>query len=994
MSHTRTFRLPSGAIVRRKDLSAGIIGQLGVGEVAYVIGARLRGLLKGAELPASQVVRWQGMTEELAEAMQRSIGSQRPIVSLTDDDMRFRFGDFSPISSGQTVVLLTDTLLTGRTVTRILRIIRRMEGIPIAIAAVLDGRVDCGAPVLTFGDLVPVVSCLSQTVVVNEVDVDLTTLENVDRVNRQLDDPYPVIEHPVSPDTFLSWLRSDAESGIFVGHIDRGRSRHFSTYLNVGRLVATHPGALDSLEGNIVQALARFDRAEGTVRVIYPATEGEYANRLASAVAVRLSEYYGKTVDQVPAKRPINSDWNLEAGPWAERFVAVIIDWGAVTTATIRRLMSLAARNGASVIHAVALTSQLDEEAEWQLRSEASIVEFWKRPVEFQDGVLIPSEPTASMVEVKVPVSAAMICRVPMGMAASSECHLCKIARQLRRYEATAPTHLLRQHASSKFELYRPRSRPEFLRLPASDLVGGPLNSEDAAEIWNAHLLLEDARFSTAARAEVRSKIRSWQTETMRESEAWIRLLTVEGYWLDQPPLDANDIRSLIAYACINILIGPTRPIGRRELRWQAATVLRCASKRVFVERFGELLDASVEDEVVAAELCLGMYSLLQRPYNQTRPVMAQVLSALLDARDRLIERRRSDAASKEILFTIDVLHRQAVEIQTRVAQPGDALSAWHALQSSYVMPMNTHTGALTGMLVVLNAFSGPAATRKAESIDSKPDKDYWSEVADAWTACWEFLASSVFPYLSLLKDLFEASISHATWLGGRSLLGLNSERAERFASELSDLEQDPSRFTPGLRRALEGEAFAWFEALLRGKETRLGYSGKGAFQGCLLLRLVSENPCELAYAWDLARGRAVRAGLSIASVSDEVPRGEIVFCSRSLLVEAFDQILDNAAGEKHRAEGRPSQGVDLEVVSTLEENYVKLRIRNNWSQSKIAREGGLAYFANELAIFGGSLEYEHIGIASPDRLPSFADWTYEVNVVLRRWKADRFDVA
>jgi hypothetical protein len=994
MSRTRSFRLPSGAIVRRTDLSAGIIGQLGVGEVAYVLGARLRSLLKEVEIPASQVVRWQRVNEELAEAVQRSIRSQRSIVSLTDDDMRFRFGDFSPISSGQTVVLLTDTLLTGQTVTRILRIIRRMEGIPIAIAAVLDGRVDCGAPIPTFGNLVPVVSCLSQNVVINEADVDLSTLENVDPVNRQLNDPRQVIKYPVSPDTFLSWLRSDAESGIFVGHIDRGRSRHFSTYLNIGRLVATHPDAIDALEKNIVQALERFDHATEIIRVIYPATEGEYASRLASAVAARLSQYFGKVVDQVPAKRPINSDWNLEAGPWSERFVAVIIDWGAVTTSTIRRLMSLAARNGASVIHAVALTSQLDEEAEWQLRSEASIMEFWNRPAEFQDGVLIPSEPTASVVEVEVPVSAAMICRVPMGMAASPECHLCEIARQLRRYEATAPTHLIRQHASSKFELYRPRARPEVLLLPASDLVGGPLSPEDAAEIWNSHLLLENARFSTAARAEIRSKIQSWQPETMRESEAWIRLLTVEGYWLDQPPLDADDIRSLIAYACISILVGPTRPIGRRELRWQAATVLRAASKRVFVERFGELLDASVEDEVVAAELCLGMYSLLQRPYNHTRPVMARVLSALLDARDRLMERRRSDVASKEILFTIDVLHRQAVEIQTRVTQPGDALSAWHALQNSYVMPMNTHTGALTAMLVVLNAFSGPAATRKAESTDGKPDKGYWSEVADAWAACWEFLASSVFPYLSLLKDLFEASISHATSLGGRSLLSLNSERAERFASELSDLEQDPSRFTPELRRALEGEAFAWFEALLRGKETPIGYSGKGAFQGCLLLRLVSENPCELAYAWDLARGRAVRAGLSIASVRGEVPRGEMVFCSRSLLVEAFDQILDNAAGEKHGAEGRPPQGVDLEVVSINEQGYVKLRIRNNWSHSKVTREGGLAYFANELAIFGGSLEYEHIGVVGPGRVLSLADWTYEVNVVLRRWKADRFDVA
>jgi hypothetical protein len=790
-------------------------------------------------------------------------------------------------------------------------------------------------------------------------------------------------DRAISTDTFLSWLRADAESGIFVGHIERGRSRHFSTYLNIGRVVATHPEAIDALVDNISSVLDGLPDGSIPLKLVFPAAEDDFARALAYAVASRLRPLWSGDVALVAAVRSPEYHWRLEEGPWRDPYVAVVIDWGAVTTATLRALTSLAVRAGASRVHAITLTSQLEPDAERQFHSVSAIRDF--RILTTADLTRLPFPAETQVQAVEVPISAALLSRVPMGMAPGTECHLCQLAQQMRLEQLNAPTRLLRQHALRKYELYKPRPRREVLQKPATDLVGGVLTAPAAAAVWRLHLLLDEARTSTERRAQLRHDVLTWSPSRLSDSrEAWIRLLTVEPHWLNQSPLDSSDVRQHIALASVHLALGMTTPTASIELRWQAVIVLRIASKAAFVDRFGELLGATADIQLLAAELCWGMYTVLGRPYNHQPNILSRALTALLDGRDRLIERRGKDAVSNQVLFTVTSLYRRAVEIRTRVSGRDDPLAAWHALQSSYVLAMNTHAGALSSMLAVLNAVSGRAAERAAQASD-KTSGPNWAAVVEEWGTCWDFLSALVFPYLPTLKDLFEGSLPVLAGSGARgSITEFDSRRAASFARALADLSQFPERFVPALRQSLEVEAFGWFDTLLRAPESR-DAEGR-TYVGAQLLRVLSENPCDIATAWDLAVLRAAGAGLRIGSLLGIVERGHLAFCRRGLLVEAFTHIIDNAAGERHRASGRPEHGVTIEVECVSQSGHDVVSVRNNWSTADEPRQGGLAFFADEISLFGATIEHGPVHDDFEDH-PDPGAWTYEVRLTLRQWE-------
>src|SRR5690349_21231893 len=100
----------------------------------------------------------------------------------------------------------------------------------------------------------------------------------------------------------------------------------------------------------------------------------------------------------------------------------------------------------------------------------------------------------------------------------------------------------------------------------------------------------------------------------------------------------------------------------------------------------------------IVGELFYGLLTLLERPYNKTRPVTNRVLTALQDTRDRILEMRRLDPVNGEILFTTNVLYRRALELAQGLDVPDSPTVAWHALQSAYVLPMKTHAGVLADM--------------------------------------------------------------------------------------------------------------------------------------------------------------------------------------------------------------------------------------------------------------------------------------------------------
>jgi hypothetical protein len=233
-----------------------------------------------------------------------------------------------------------------------------------------------------------------------------------------------------------------------------------------------------------------------------------------------------------------------------------------------------------------------------------------------------------------------------------------------------------------------------------------------------------------------------------------------------------------------------------------------------------------------------------------------------------------------------------------------------------------------------------------------------------------------------VLRDLFDASVPLLRASTRESLLEFNASRAALLAEDLASLARDPRAFSVTRRRALEIEAFAWFDALLRAPEREVRAPGLIRFEGSQLLRLLTENPCELAHAWDVARGLCAGAGLAVASVVGEIPRSIYVFCRRSLLIETLVQVIENAAGLAHVAPGRPREGVDIYLEVNNTDAELEVRIRNDWTVMGEFHEGGLSYFRDELALFGADLRH---GVPLIDA-SAFPRWTYEVILRLRRW--------
>jgi len=462
-----------------------------------------------------------------------------------------------------------------------------------------------------------------------------------------------------------------------------------------------------------------------------------------------------------------------------------------------------------------------------------------------------------------------------------------------------------------------------------------------------------------------------------------VRLLTIETSWLNRPPLSSDETRSAIARACAAVLTNEDDAYDP-GIRWQAAIVLRVASKAVFIECFPAALGACVNDQTVAAELCHGMLTLIERPYNHHSSILKLALDALQEARELVLTRVEPQEAPSDVRMTLNAVHRRATELRRRTAVGSqDALVSWNMLKRSYVEPMRKHDGVLTSMFVVLNAFSGPSATERAAGGDDGDEaaRAHWQRVGDAWSRCWDFLANAVFPHLPALRDQLEPMSSLTG--GAVPLLELDGERAAQLSESLRTLERYPRWFSPGVRASLEIEARQWFDAFLRGPGPQSVGRRDSLSAGALLLRVLEETPCDLASAWDAAVHRARDAGFKVARVHGDVPGQRHAFCPRLLLTDVLGQVLENAA-RTHVMDGCPDCGVDVLVRESETPEVLTLRVMNNWSTASAARHGGLTHFKDELALFGATLE--HRDVAHCDDTANVG-WTHEVSITMRRWR-------
>jgi hypothetical protein len=968
------FLLPSGAMTGVRamwhDLAPPtLMPQL----IAYTL-ARKAAPYVSMTGPDLLVAYWKAVPREVAVSLQVALGSTRRPYRIDEDVLAFQNGDFAPVRPGQPTLLLVDSLLTGNSATALVAALRRMESSPLVVAALVDGRRECGASIQTFAASVPVVACLNQTLVAtpNQQQI-LQPLSPGGALER------PIVEtpkHRIPPTTFATWLGASIPPALYVGHIDRGSKRHFTTYMNVEKVVREH---MQEVIEKYILAAQDFAVDHGgigtatTVKVVYPDESG-FARAIATEFAAGLNSRVGANVEVVRAARVDVNTWQLHAAAWRTGFIGFVVDWGAVTTSTLRILACELAARGARSVHAIVLTSQLDAEAR---NAAEAVAALRPAPKPFSASLLDDGSNSESLEVKAVPVRFEFLTEAHMGMYSSTECPLCRVARRLRRDAVHAPSRLLREHALRKYEMLRPRSRDEIFEFPATDVLGSELSGSEAVEIWQFRQDLASAHMSTRERARVADDMLN--DDLSRRGETWkarIRLLTAETYWLKWPPLNQFEVRQKLATICLSIL---SRAAGTEAftvgLRCQAAFILRAASKGLYLDRFGEeVVRAANESSDVAAELCYGIYTLLEAPHHRDSRVLTNVLAALQYAIESTMPHMQSGPAGDSLRSALRALYAQALAQQTELTRGNDILSAWYSLQNGYVAAMNTHAGALTSMLVVLNALSGPSAAVRARGAEKYP-AEYWLRIADAWEECRLFLGAQVFPFIERLRDPLDVLLHGRSQASGWShIFQLDGARATTFSEDLQQLILNPNAFDEPTRARLEHEAFVWFDELLSGPE------GRARSGGSRLLRLLHGTPSELSSAWREALARMSQSGAAIHSVEEEINKSVLVFCPRSLLIDALAQLIENAC--KHRSPEASGHGPSLSIRLALSAARAELIVRNDGSVEAEYPGAGLASYREKLQTFGGDLMH---------RALQDGDWSYEVVVRLLVWRGETY---
>jgi hypothetical protein len=975
------FLLPSGVRVVAQADWAHISGDLCLTErIAYVLARQLK---RYVDDPArTQIVYAEGVPLQAAYALTAALGATARVQALQFESIGFSYGDYSPFEAEQPVVLLIDSLLSGRTATGLVGILRRMGAHPIAVAAVIDGRASKG-PITTFASSVPVISCLTTPLIANEDDAEPLFVVDPDGT-KTTDDASPSPPGfgtgPAEEWKLLNWIGA-ADAAVYIGHIDRGRMRHFTTYLNVGKLFE-HPDIASDLSERVRQRCsgAAQEDASHPLVIIYPADDSGFAERIALALSQKIQRWPNRVVVRAALRNP-GGAWRFD-GPIPPDCLTVIVDWGAVTTSTIRSLAAAAARWGPRSLLALIVSSQLDAQSEDALGSIASLRTTLRPRGDQRD---LFGEETLVDSEAVVPFRFEVLVHARMGLQPSAECQLCAIGRKLRSDAVDAPTYLLRDHARRKHALLRPRLREEILGTEGRDLLQGALEPGEALEVWRRQGELENCRSSTRARVTLTSKIlASSVAAQFGEWKAWMRLLAMEPRWLKLPPLELPTVRRHLADQCIAILeIPPDSEPSSRALRWQAAMTLRRASKQRFLDRFGDLVGAlTPSDAEVATELIYGMYTLLSRPHNLNRRVLSSALAALLEARHRLVA--LGPLASRSTV-TINALYAQATSLQQQFSHvtPLDAAACVHALQRGYVMGLRTHASALMSMLAVDNAVKSPSARRAATGQAAAPPSDYWRRIREEWEQCTQWLAESAFPYLIGLQSA----------LALRSLAGFDLPRAVKLSDRLRQLEDEPSSFTEAIRRDLEAEVTPWFENVLRGPQS----GSRSTEGGARLLRFLAGFPAVLANAWQAAMDKGSAAGHLVRGLLGSVPDDLLVLAPYDVLVEVLAQIVENAASDKHASTNRPADGVLLGIALEVRQDILRLTILNDSSATGPTEGRGLIACSELLEAYGARLSHGtfplRADVASEGATAHLGpelekqDWTYFVTIGLRQWR-------
>lgn len=888
------------------------------------------------------------------------------------------------------VFVLTDIVVSGYTVRRLAKVLERGGHHVRAVIAVVDMRNEFEAPIELFERRIPVWSISHAPVVRRRSSPGAKRAVPIDEGREAGTLPEPTfVRDRIEPDAFHAWCR-DAESALLFGHFARRRDRHALTFLDLEGLVES----TDELVGTLVQAIEQWpplsQHEPTSVDVFYPRDDVGFAELLAISSVKILTEQHRSARAYALERHEGQGDLRFRTaatGSVDGKSLAVFIDWGAVTTRTVRRAVAALADLGYRCVKVILATSQLTPLAQDEIARVSRVRAALGAPAGQLALLEAPAFESASTTgSESCEIDFEVLTHLSMALSEPDACRPCLVVGELREIQRVSPTDLIASHLEHKIFAMRAKDAVRSIREARRDggveFFGERLDPAACVDVFEVRSALDQATMDTAAREEVRRRILALPNEPTSEVRAWLRLLALESSWLHVLPLDLPECRQKLAAACIQILMDENADLATA---WQAAMVLRGTSKRQLIQRFPDLLRSRERDDLVVAELVLGLLTLIRRPYHQSVRTLGSVIRSVHSARQDLADRSAATrpSQSRDLDVTLHALQTTAESLSLALEAPTDPLDAWDQLTRSYCEPLASHARVTTAVLVVDDSLNGPLAIDSAASEHPEMYDTDWRGAVEAWEDCITFLSRAVFPLFPALQGVLMTATLHGSGVRLRMdheewpqvLQGGGVEKAWSLHRRLSHLASHPEEFDERRRRDLSHEFAYWYEYFLRPPE-RDAQSGALKLAGHLYTVALA-TPANVGDCITAATERARAMGLAFIDESPAVPE-LAVFCDRVLLEDVLVQLFVNAAGPQHPKESRPTLGPGIRVEMERNNGWATIHFLNDWSEPSDAPGTGLQRFAELLSTFGAELSGQPL---SDDRR-----WTFEAVITLPTW--------
>lgn len=857
------------------------------------------------------------------------------------------------VRDGTRVILCEDMLFTENSVRRTAAGLVTARTEPVAIVCVIDAREERG-PVRILNRTIPVIALTGAGLREPGEDAGAEAAEavNIDPITWRPQPPAVPRSEPLPEDELMRRCMAVPET-LRLGHVEGPRRMHFSAVLQLDPLLqhAEHNARItDAILDTVRDAREELaadgdDGLDGApAQIWHPGPATEPAAHLASAVRQRMAVRGDGDAELVGVPRwPAGNRWIFpgDLGSGAGGSLVIVVDWGAVSSTTLRQMIRLAAGEGAAAVVAVAVLDQLDDQ-------DSQVLRMW-RAVE-------------GPARRRTPVITRFLGSSSLTGLEEHDCPMCATRRRYLELVAADTPGRLRRHAELLHEQLRPLDRLEVSRNAAADLFSVPVSGRDMVDYLRWRGLLRGALRDTGRRKEVVDRLhdlarghagREWSRDNL------LRLLAAEQQWLKLPPLRFGVARDLLA--------GIDRAGLQKDrtespwLRAQALTVLAGAAPQVLVELLPRLLQTVLDEAVLVDHMLLECYRLLRRPSHDS-PIDVKLLrDNLIQCRERL-EALETDGgtAGRRVDDHLRVLeHLITIADHRHHTRPQDPQTAWHRLREDLRRAVRRHR--LESDLLHVRDFV-------EELPNGRPEPAEVRQILRAWRGCERRIDEHALANLPALADVLAGEFV-ADRLGRpeqERLVGLvNDPNVTELRTFTEKLEvflegrwEPQDRSWSAQRREILDKIRWWHHMFLATHLPDLD-------QPALLVELVESAPT------------APRSGLErVLGGEVDDPQGAAdaqVFCPAKLLDEVLEHLRENTV--RHRVNGaacRVRAGCEFDDA-----NDVRITVRNSGTRPSARPGRGVRSFAERLRPFGATLRTRPL-----DGDP----WTFEAVITLARW--------